>query len=310
MRGAVTAAREFEVMERLRGAGMPVPQPFWLETDAAPLGRPFVVMERIAGRPVDGVTAYEPDVARRRSLERRSCALLVRVHQLDWRTLLPPEAAAVEPDPRQMLREQLAQLRAETRALGGDDFEAVFEWLEARMPALREPLLALIHGDFHPGNVLLDSSDALWLIDWTGTRIMDPRYDLALSVVLTTTWGNAGARERWLSAYAELAGRPVEQIEWFEVLAAAMRLARLAAALRGDAGAAGLRAGSAAQIARTGSHVRRVHDLLERGIGRELPAANELLERLRALRSERDGTPPPSQSDCTASPARRSEERP
>jgi aminoglycoside phosphotransferase (APT) family kinase protein len=274
------AAHEFWTLRLLHGLGYPVPEVHWLECDPSALGRPFLVMERIAGRSVHEITSEEPDEARRRQLEQMTIALLVQLHALDWRLFLPPGPAAAGLEPAALLREQMAQFRSHVRGLGSADFEPVFDWLEVRVPTLRATSLSWIHCDFHPGNVLLGPGDRPVVIDWGASRVMDPRYDLALSVVLTSTWGNPGARERLLAGYERIAGRPVEQIEWFEAAACAMRLAHLEASLRAGAGRVGLRPGAEAAVRRAGPHLRNVHALLRERIGRPVASVEDLLRRL------------------------------
>jgi aminoglycoside phosphotransferase (APT) family kinase protein len=118
-------------------------------------------------------------------------------------------------------------------------------WIDWSAPAddrIREHLLAtdlrsdrLLHLDFHPLNILIDSSRISAVIDWTNARVGDPRADVARTLITlrygpldpaTPVWNraliNIGRREAvrsYLRAYQRVAG-PLRNMDVFLAWAA------------------------------------------------------------------------------------------
>jgi hypothetical protein len=58
-------------------------------------------------------------------------------------------------------------------------------------------ILQLIHGDFHPGNVLFGAQDVVAIIDFEYLTVASPLYDLAYALVMFCfEWGSYGASDR------------------------------------------------------------------------------------------------------------------
>ena len=82
------------------------------------------------------------------------------------------------PDWDTYIGSRIAQWReAEARGLTPDPFmRLVASWLDANRP---EPVpLGLVHGDFHPANVIVTSDDDYMAVDWELAHVGDPREDL------------------------------------------------------------------------------------------------------------------------------------
>lgn len=102
-------------------------------------------------------------------------------------------------------------------------------WLEAHRPRTWTP--GIIHGDFHYANVLFDPVRPRLsaMVDWELATIGDPLLDLGH---LLATWPTHFAtvanfrppglpsRSEVIAEYAATLGRPVDDADWYEVLAA------------------------------------------------------------------------------------------
>jgi aminoglycoside phosphotransferase (APT) family kinase protein len=75
----------------------------------------------------------------------------------------------------------VAQLRLGAEATGRVDVAAALDDLAARTPLSARTVIC--HGDLHPFNVLADP-DGLTLLDWTGSLLADPCFDIALTELL------------------------------------------------------------------------------------------------------------------------------
>ena len=111
--------------------------------------------------------------------------------------------------------------------LGIPDVERVAGWLDAHRPARWTP--GLIHGDFHFANVLVrpDEGRLAAIVDWELATLGDPLLDLGH---LLATWPGPGSpmavpgghlptRDEVIDRYAEGSSRPVDDVDWYQVLA-------------------------------------------------------------------------------------------
>ena len=79
------ARKEFGLLNRLFQAGYPVPEVTLIEEDSTPLGRPFIVMERIDGNQMWTLMESEEDNSK---LFLQFSTLYHDLHSLDWHLLV------------------------------------------------------------------------------------------------------------------------------------------------------------------------------------------------------------------------------
>ena len=277
-RGAAKASTEFEAMRGLRDAGYPVPQVHFLETDPSQLGKSFIIMERIAGETLGTLIAQSTGPERQRYL-RLFAKLFVDLHRLDWQRFVPDSSHdQLTGDVDRWLNGAAAFLdRFET-----PDFDEAFGWLGERAASIPPHPLAFVHQDFHPFNVLLRADGAPFVIDWTQADVSDPRLDLAWTLLLMRTIYGPDLRDGCLRDYENLAGAPVEAIEFFEAAAAVKRLASILISLRQGANKLGMRPGAEAQMTGQKRHLATAADVLRERTGLRIPAIDVLLGDLAA----------------------------
>ena len=171
---------EFAVLRALEGSPVPAPRAMWLDADGEYLGRPSVVMERCRGLCdwfvlSGGVSQLSPE--RRLVLARRFCELMATIHSFDWRTSRLDDvfadpgtdgAGAAIAEWEAYLHEQ--QLEAQP------ELEVVLTWLLEHKPIAQKTVL--VHGDFKPGNVLIDGDQVLVMLDWETAHLGDPLEDI------------------------------------------------------------------------------------------------------------------------------------
>lgn len=220
---------QFRVMRALAGTSIPVPSVAWYEPDAAILGAPFFVMERVRGETL-------PLFWYGRSARLDAAAVaLAEVHSVDWRAaglafLLPGE------EPVRPLDAELAAWRSRAERLRisrAPLLVALGEWLRANEPA--DARLALLHGDPNPGNYLFRGNNVVAVLDWEVAGIGDPRSDLGFYAALHTVFGGMGlpgSRTLLSDAYEGVTGRPLHDLEFYE----ATGLYRMAVVMAGWAG--------------------------------------------------------------------------
>lgn len=155
--GPADVARQARIMTALREAGLPAPCILASSADPVLDGRPFVLMERVAGVRIEEAVKTAPA----RDLVAAAFATIRRVHEL-------PVAATglAGEDPvgpaAEVVRWQSLRARAP------EDLVKAAPRLEERLlgalPALRLP--ALVHGDYHLGNLLFEGGEVVAILDW------------------------------------------------------------------------------------------------------------------------------------------------
>jgi aminoglycoside phosphotransferase (APT) family kinase protein len=149
------------------------------------------------------------------------------LHQLDWRPFVDAVAHHHVQAPYGCVERSLRHMRDGLAQFSLWGFWPIVEWLEARRGTVpcRQP--ALVHGDFHPYNILLRPDGSAVVIDWTGFQVTDARFDLAWTLLLVGTHGSEAWAHRLLQEYERQTGATVQQLEWFTTFACVRRLRKL-----------------------------------------------------------------------------------
>jgi aminoglycoside phosphotransferase (APT) family kinase protein len=220
---------EFKLLRALaRVPAPPTPEARWLDADGAVFGRPTVIMVRHEGvcDPfvlAGGVSNLAP--ALRLGLARRLMEALIQVHALDWRALGLAEflpAPTVAEAAGQALEHWEGVLRREA-VEPMPELELVLAWLRANLPASDD--VVLVHGDFKPGNSLIQGDRVAMVLDWETAHLGDPMEDLGwvTNPMRATEHQIPGAwqTEAMLDHYAAATGRPVsrERVRWWRIFA-------------------------------------------------------------------------------------------
>ncbi|MDE3205387.1 MAG: phosphotransferase family protein [Acidobacteriota bacterium] len=211
---------EVAVLEALATGPIPVPRLRWADLGGVRLGRPALVMDLIPGV-CDGFVLNGPRPLRERvTLAHSLYDHLAALHTLDTaRFPLPaPEGPAAlaavdhwETEMRQVTLDPQPELAL------------VFAWLRAHAPATSRT--CLVHGDFKPGNALLDGHEWSAVLDWETAHIGDPHEDLGWVTNplrqrehrIPEAWEPEDLLERWSSR----TGWTVDPaaVHWWQVLA-------------------------------------------------------------------------------------------
>ena len=273
------ASKEFRAMKLLHEAGYPVPQVFWLETDAATLGQPFIMMEKVNGRLLSPAFSKASEEERSKLLN-LFCRLYVQLHALDWRPFVQDDPLYKAAEPRQVISHKLDWMESFVRSVSGAAYDPLFSWLRERGADIRWERLCVTHGDYHGFNILLRTDGRAFVLDWGQVEVSDLRFDLAWTLLLSSTYGNPVARDMILEEYKRLAPYPVEQIEYFEAWAAMRRLWSIAASIGGGAQKLGMRPGAENVMKQNKAHLQTVRDLLYARTGIRIAEIENLLANL------------------------------
>jgi len=209
---------EFRVLRAAHAGGVAVPRVYWACSDAAVLGAPFFVMERVAGETLPRrLLREERYAAARAALPAQLGAQLARIHALD---LTQPDLADLARptagrSPARSEVERTAQGLRELSVEPHPVLELAERWLLERAP--EPPRVTLVHGDYRVGNVVFDETGLRAILDWELMHVGDPIEDLGW--LCTRAWrfgsplpaGGIGTREQLVEAYERESGTRVDR---------------------------------------------------------------------------------------------------
>lgn len=169
-------ARQFTVLRALADTPVRVPRALWLEPTGEVLGRPFFVMERVAG----DVYEMEPPAGAADDTVVRMCQSLVdqlaAIHTVD----LTRTGLDALDDGTNHLDRELDHWAAEMNRVKRDRLPALERLHRALVAGKPEPCprVTLVHGDAKPGNFAFTGGEVSAVFDWEMTTIGDPLTDI------------------------------------------------------------------------------------------------------------------------------------
>jgi len=168
------ARREFAVQQFAVDRGFPAPRPLSLDDAGPVLGLPFMIMERVPGVPLLDRMKNPFALA---GIIRAMADLQVRLHKV------PVEGCPLPSSPPLVSR-QLADIARDLQKFEIDHLSAEYGWLEANCSVVEDEEPVLLHNDFHPLNIIVDSDGGMTLLDWSDAALGDRHHDLARTLAL------------------------------------------------------------------------------------------------------------------------------
>jgi aminoglycoside phosphotransferase (APT) family kinase protein len=178
------ALRERATQNALAGLGYPAPRVLLASPDPTVLGGAFLVMERLAGRPLLAV--------RRLGVAAVLVEMQLRLHALDAEVLLQAldregqasTAGSGPPISREAVAFEghLARLEHQIDRGSLRGLENAMAWLSDHRPTSERRVIC--HGDFHPQNILMTDGRVTGVIDWPNVTVADPAFDVASTRVV------------------------------------------------------------------------------------------------------------------------------
>jgi aminoglycoside phosphotransferase (APT) family kinase protein len=187
IKGAHDMGREFAVLSALEGHFQLIPKPVLYTEDAAIIGAPFFLMERVSGlilRGAPGAPGF--DAVTMQHVSEAVVDTLATLH----RTPIQTSALAQLGKPEGYTDRQLkGWIERYTRAATDTvpEMAAVAEWLPLHLPSASPA--ALIHNDFKYDNLVLDPEKPERIravLDWEMATLGDPWMDLGTTLAYWT----------------------------------------------------------------------------------------------------------------------------
>jgi len=213
---------EAKLMQVARENGIPGPEVFYVLEAADELGAGFV-MEWLDGITLGARIVRSPDLAETRPKLARQCGeILGRLHTIDL------EGHGLDRDLASLSAVGfIEQTRGRYEAFGTPqpmiDFTA--RWLMENLPD--SPDRTLVHNDFRNGNLMVDRTGVIAVLDWEIAHIGDPMRDLGW--ICTNSWrygagpelpvGGFGTYEDLFAGYEATSGKAVDlkRVQYWEV---------------------------------------------------------------------------------------------
>lgn len=211
---------EADIIATAIQAGVTAPEIIGTLTEADDLGLGFV-MQRIVGEALPHKIFKLPSFSNAISRLPEQCAAeLAKIHAISPESLPSQIPQELAPDVIARLAQRYARFKARIPS-----FELAFHWLKNNLPEPRP--LALVHGDFRMGNLMIDGDGIAAVLDWEQAHFGDPAQDLGY--LCTPSWrfgnyeeivGGFGSLDELLSHYRRLSGLdiPLKDINFWMIV--------------------------------------------------------------------------------------------
>ena len=233
VKSAHDMSREVRILTRLAPSLPQAPRVVASCDDAAVLGAPFYLMERLRGAILRGPAPRGVTLSReqKRTLDGVFVDQLAALHALDWRAAGLGDLG----HPDGYVRRQVEGWTKRWHDAKTDELPQVDEiaaWLAARIPAA-SPAATLIHNDYKFDNLVLDESmtRVIGILDWEMATIGDPLMDLGTALGYWVEEGDAEelkafafgptflpgslTRRELIERYAQASGQPAPEMLFY-----------------------------------------------------------------------------------------------
>ncbi|MFW9910698.1 MAG: phosphotransferase family protein, partial [Candidatus Thorarchaeota archaeon] len=264
--GAYRANFEFDLLKAIHEIGFPVPRVLLVETESDTFEKPFIIMDRIVGKTMREIM-LEGNEARQSEMVDLFSRLFVEMHRLDWKQISMVPERYLQADPQSLFIEHLEGLRGHISRNNVDYLVPIIDWLMENIQNIDSLGLSLLHRDFHPMNILIDSNGKPFVIDWTAAMIGDPRIDVAWSLLLAKLHFREGLENVFLRGYEKVLDARLKNMDFFMVDACIRRLSDILISLKSGPGALGMRAATADEMKTGIALLLDMHEIVENTTG-------------------------------------------
>ena len=209
------AEDEFLAQHALSLANIAVPKPFCWKKESPIISKSYIVMEKIPGNILADCFIACENEDERNDLVNLFIKELVNIHNLNLKKFPFLGGDYLQDNPFAFVDRKLYRPMELVKFYDIAELIPLLEWLEKNKK--RTNRLSLIHGDYHMNNVILTPKKDISIVDWSSIQFGDNRYDLAFSIVATSSLG-MDVTKQFTSIYEDFSRERVENIEYFKVL--------------------------------------------------------------------------------------------
>lgn len=209
--GRENIKQEWAGLNILYKANYPVPKPIMI--NELPNTNPYIVMEEVNGD--NFWTCYLNSTNEiKEQLLNKFVALLFKLHTLDISIVNNERSIS---STTSFLEKEINDIKSITKENNFDYFIEVIGWLNSAKGNIIDNKLSIIHRDFHPWNVLVDTNGKLYVIDllWD---IGDYRFDLAWTCTLMERSAFKDFSTNVFRKYNKIRNENIADFDYFKVL--------------------------------------------------------------------------------------------
>ena len=204
------AEREFKTLALLQKHHIPAPKPLLLDTSGALLGSPGIVTSF-----VDGQQIIRP--ANQAAWVVEMAQTLAHIHTI---TLSAAEMDFLL-DSNEEVVWFLRNDNAKEKMCEHPDGRSAWQAVQDLLPTIQPVPPTLVHIDYWLGNILWQDGCITAVLDWEEASFGDPGYDVAYLRLELAMLGTEQLAHAFLEAYVQASGRPVANLAFWELAAAA-----------------------------------------------------------------------------------------
>jgi aminoglycoside phosphotransferase (APT) family kinase protein len=220
---------EYRAYEAFHGLGLPVPEPIALELDAAPLERPFFIMEEIENCQTGSIMSPDPFGSLREKVGQQFFTVMGRIAAADPRDIGLSDFEG-ETDIHDVAMHEVARWE---KVVDEDEREpqpivrAALRWLKRNPPPPAQKI-SVVHGDYRTGNFLIDDAGTIRaILDWEMSHLGDPLEDLGWAIDPLWSAGNVALpggmlpRDEAIRIWEKASGLKADPkaLYWWEIFA-------------------------------------------------------------------------------------------
>jgi aminoglycoside phosphotransferase (APT) family kinase protein len=256
-------------MHRLLDAGYPVPRPYLFEWGHEPLGRPFMIMERMKGRPLFAfdtvpkaiavfVKGFVPFARAHAALHSLNAQIISRDGELQ----AADGNCGSKSSP--LLDRMLTTVAERIERTPLPALKPALEWVNSNAARFRSGPDSVLHLDYLPRNVLVDGLHVSGVTDWLDVDVGDRHLDAATTAVIlrTSATGHHGllrdhavgntlralCAATYVTLYHSILPLDLERLRYYQAVAALYRLAMFSLMRARGAESAGHRPQAIAEV--------------------------------------------------------------
>jgi len=278
---------EYKVLKILYKSGYPVPKTHLLDLDKDIFGNPFIIMDRIEGTDMgedftNALMKNDQDKIVNEILPILS-KLFVELHNLDWRILSSDISNEDINNPYFFIDKRIANFEKVINQYHMQELRPILEWVKEGRDKVKTERISILHGDFHPHNVIISEASEPYVIDWPGCSIGDFRQDLGWTLMLVVAYTSKEIRDEILRQYQNEIDFEIKNIEFFEVIAALSRFSEIFIALKYNFEEFGWREEAIEQIKETIFHLENLNSYVQTITNLSNPELEESIQSLLSI---------------------------
>ncbi|MGY5881014.1 MAG: aminoglycoside phosphotransferase family protein [Candidatus Thorarchaeota archaeon] len=230
-----SAEFEFSNQTILFENGINVPETFFIRHPPNLYNRTYYVMKKIQGRGLNEILAQHPD--RFEEVTNKYIHEMTRIHSTDPKLFPKIPTPDIQKNPYDAINRSLSSVKDRIVRYSEDlvELAEVVSWLDEKKNENPCEELVVIHGDYHPYNIVVDEQQTFQILDWTGINISDFRRDLSFATVALSAGSGRNLAPLFANKYEQFTGKKVKNLEYFMILSSIWNLLRMYSGLNNPA---------------------------------------------------------------------------